>query len=678
VTRRDVLRIGAAVGALSATVPGRTARAAASTAPTTPEPGPAQSPAAEATPDFAPEFIVVGSGAGGGTVAARLAESGFRVLLLEAGGDPRTLEGANPLSGGRNTLPEDYDVPAFHPLATENAALRWDFFVRHYTDDARQRRDPKYCETFNGARVDGVWYPRAGTLGGCTAHNAMILIYPHAQDWNELADLTGDRSWEAARMRTYFERLENCHYRPVDRWLGKAGLNPSGHGWSGWLHTEHAVPRATIRQRDLRTVLLESIREGFDQVGLPDRARRASLGDPNDARVVRDGAAGLRFTPLTTHNHVRVGTRERVLDVQQRHPDRLRIETDALVTRVLFDDTQRAVGVEYRRGARLYRAHPRPGDAEGELRQAHASREVILSGGAFNTPQLLMLSGIGPRATLERHGIPIRVDLPGVGQNLRDRYEVAVVNRMAFDAWAALDGATFLEGDAQFRAWQQDRDGVYTTNGTMLSVISSSSPGRPSPDLFCYAVLGKFSGYVPDYSTLLPANPNCLTWVVLKGHTNNTAGEVTLRSADPRTPPQIAFRYFEEGNDASGDDLSAVVQAVKLVRRMAAKLKRDGLIAREEMPGDAVVADEDLKTFVRDHAWGHHASCTCRIGPRETGGVLSSDFKVHGTTALRVVDASVFPRTPGLFIVSAVYMIGEKAADVIAAEAARSPGRPSA
>jgi choline dehydrogenase-like flavoprotein len=115
--------------------------------------------------------------------------------------------------------------------------------------------------------------------------------------------------------------------------------------------------------------------------------------------------------------------------------------------------------------------------------------------------------------------------------------------------------------------------------------------------------------------------------------------------------------------------LRAVVDGIKFVRAISAELKREKLIAREEVPGDNVQRDEDLKEFVRSNAWGHHASCSCAIGSRENGGVLSSDFRVYGTRNLRVVDASVFPRIPGYFIVSAVYMIAEKAADVILADA---------
>ena len=156
-----------------------------------------------------------------------------------------------------------------------------------------------------------------------------------------------------------------------------------------------------------------------------------------------------------------------------------------------------------------------------------------------------------------------------------------------------------------------------------------------------------------------------MTWAILKAHTQNRAGEVTLRSADPRDTPLIDFNYFEEGSDVAGEDLDSVVAGIRFVRRLTAKLKADGLIAEEEQPGDARQTDEELKDYVRTTAWGHHASCSCPIGPRDGGGVLSSDFRVHGTERLRVVDASVFPNIPGFFIVSAVYMVAEKAANVI-------------
>jgi len=609
---------------------------------------------------FDREYVIVGSGAGGGTLAARLAELGHKVLLLEAGGDPLKLAGA---------LPEDYEVPAFHANASENEAMKWDFFVRHYADTDRQKRDDKYRETYEGDRVDGVLYPRAGTLGGCTAHNAMILVYPHNDDWQGIADATSDPSWAPEEMRKYFEKLENCHHRPIDRFLHTlTRLNPTKHGFGGWLRTEKAAPlQAALGDPDLVKAINEGFITAFKELGNEGEQiiqGIESLLDPNDWRLVKENAQGIHYTPLTTNNHARTGTRERLIDVQTRYPDRLHIEMDALATKVLFDNQNRAVGVEYRKGSKLYRTRGQPSQ-QGETKTARASREVILCGGAFNTPQLLMLSGIGPKAQLDQWNIkPVKI-LEGVGKNLQDRYEVGVVHQLNKD-WNSLSGATFSKGDAPYREWADHRTGVYTTNGAILGAIKKSVKDRPLPDLFCFGLLGNFHGYYPGYSKLFAEQHDRLTWAILKAHTQNRAGEVTLKSADPLMAPQINFHYFEEGTDRAGQDLDSVVEGIKFVRKLTAGLK---FLKAEETPGPSVQTDDQLREFVRNNAWGHHASCSCKIGAESDNGVLDSNFKVHGVTGLRVVDASIFPKIPGFFIVSSIYIAAEKAADVIHASA---------
>jgi choline dehydrogenase-like flavoprotein len=279
---------------------------------------------------------------------------------------------------------------------------------------------------------------------------------------------------------------------------------------------------------------------------------------------------------------------------------------------------------------------------------------------------------------LRRHGLPVRVDLQGVGRNLQDRYEVSLVNRMAQD-WSVLAGARFARGDPLWQAWSEDRSGMYVSNGVALAA-AKRAPGSEGPrDLFFMGLLAKFRGYFPGYSRDVAACHDYLSWTVLKGHTQNRGGVVELRSTDPRDPPLINFHQFDEGTGDAQADLDAVVHGLEFARRLAKPLHDCGMILAEEEPGPLIGTRAELQRYVRDHAWGHHASGTCAIGRPEQGGVLDGDFRVRGVSGLRVVDASVFPRIPGSFIACAIYMIGEKAADTVHRDALenRPPIRPA-
>ena len=544
--------------------------------------------------------------------------------------------------------------------------MAWNFYVDHY--DTNGQRDTKYQ-----MEQGGVLYPRAGTLGGCTAHNAMITVVPHDSDWDGIAELTKDESWRAKNMWQYFERVERCLYEKPPQ-PGKS--NPSGHGFKGWLATSRVDPTIALGDKEVVGTVLSALKwaaRRFWYRGLIWRIRRFLLtgDDPNDKRN-RAAFEGVTTTiPLATACGKRNGSREFVRNVMTMYPGHLTLRMNTLATRVILDEDKRAVGVQCWEGKNLYRADPnaaeKPAYAKKEYR---CTREVILAGGTFNTPQLLMLSGIGPKAHLEEKGIECLVDRPGVGGNLQDRYEVGVVAEMN-KPFALLKDASFqapgpgIPADPCFEDWLRG-NGLYTSNGAMAALILKSRSAKKDPDLFIFGLPGDFHGYYPKYSADIEKRKDHLTWAIIKAHTNNTAGTVRLKSNNPLDTPEIKFRYFEEGNDAKGEDLEAVVEAVKLVRKMN---RRNKGIARELLPGPDY-DDDHLQEWIADNAWGHHASCSCRIGPPDDpNAVVDSRFRVIGTKGLRIVDASVFPRIPGFFIVTPIYMISEKAADVIAEDA---------
>jgi choline dehydrogenase len=625
------------------------------------------------------DYIIVGSGAGGGPLAANLAQNGFKVLLLEAGGDLMQTDDTGRLL---------YSAPVFHGICSEDRRCSWDYFVHHYSDPDREKRDSKYdCEG------QGVWYPRVGALGGCTVHNAMITVTPQAIDWDMIAHLTGDWSWGADNMYKYFTRLEDCRYRSPPWTLGylvnrlltsalglvtgsKTWMNwSSGHGFKGWLSTERPRPTLVLGDWRIIGILLNTIWVCAKLGIVWFRSLRAF--DVNDIRNSEDGPEGVVLTTLTTRAGKRQGPREYLIRTLQEKPDNLTILLHTLATRIIFEG-KRAVGVEALSGgpdAALYDASPNYKAGGGTRKRYTARREVIVCAGAFNSPQLLMLSGIGPRAELAKFNIPVLVDLPGVGANLQDRYEIAVVSE-SDEPFALLPPeATFAPPagnappDPFLKLWAQGK-GLYCSTGALIALLKRSRPDLQEPDLFIFGLPGFFRGYKRGYSQQFERFRNRFTWIILKAYTSNTAGRVTLEGTDPTKRPRVDFNYFDTGSDECQHDLHALVAGVEFVRTMNGQLGKR--FTKELVPGPGHGTQNDLMDFIKNEAWGHHASCTNKIGPStDPMAVLDSRFRVRGTEGLRVVDASVFPKIPGHFIVSAVYMISEKAFDAILEDAER-------
>jgi len=624
------------------------------------------------------EYVVVGSGAGGGPLAARLAQAGHKTLLIEAGDD----QGSN----------VNYTVPAYQAKSTEDPLLSWDFFVRHYSDDARQAKDFKL--TYNlpnggeytglnppaGATIKGVLYPRTATLGGCTAHNALVFVYPDRSDFQYIADLTGDKSWGPDNMRKYMVKMEDNSYLPP--------IVP-GHGYNGWLGTSVAPLSIAIKDSMLFGMVAGAAAALGNGTSLLANFLNVLVNDANSDSTIRDTTQALYQIPITSRNGARSGSRDIIIwtlnqknaDGSKKYP--LDVRMNCLVTKVTFDKSvspPRATGVEFLDGKALYRADSRSKNAApGTPGSAAASREVIVAGGSYNSPQILKLSGVGPAAELQQFGIDVVADLPGVGTNLQDHYEVVVQGSTASGKnFSTLDGCNFgfagrgqpipATSDPCYNTWlaageQKDR-GTYSSSGFAAGMFIKTS-ADPSPDYGLLAFGGpvNFRGYFPGYSYNATEFHNWWSWAILKSHPRNTAGSVTLKSADPLDTPNILFNYFDTGSGDFDKDLQQITEAIRTSRNA---LNNQPTKFNEILPGGNVQTTAQIKEYIKNTAWGHHCSSTCPIGvDSDPYAVLDSSFRVRKVQGLRVVDASVYPRIPGTFTAASTYLVGEKAADVI-------------
>jgi len=657
------------------------------------------------------DFLVVGAGAGGAPLAARLAERGYTVLVLEMG--PRK---PAPPAGAQV---EVTDAPLLHPAASEDPRHGLRFFVKHFDHDPGQSRDWKTrlkpgVPPITRRDEEGLYYPRGQGVGGSTVINAMITICGPPEDYDEIAEATGDESWRGDRMRRYFQRVERCHYARPSPWArfkalfsGGTGWENGRHGFGGWLDVTLSDLMFMKRDRRLLRVVLAGVaggaRSGAERIGELLRAvvagRFFPALDPNHWETLERSAEGVARIPVAiTPNGRRSSARDRLLallDPSSPHRDRLHLRSEYCVTKIILDDgptngsEPRAIGVRCLPQARVYEADQNARVAEPyperEEIRLYCRREVVLCGGAFNSPQLLMLSGIGPADHLREVGIEPRVDLPGVGRNLQDRYEVPIVTTVT-DRFRSLDGLSLSpsEPDARLRHWIEHpeasayRRGVYSTNGGLMGMFVRSKQEETMPDLFIFALVGHFEGYYVGYSDpdallrRLPGDSNAysrtITWMILKARTRSRDGYVRLRCRNPLRRPEINFRFFPERPEGEDDpDLDALVEGVDVIDRIFRAGKEKNTFEEQIHPrGLQEEFGGDVREWIKHTAWGHHASGTCRIGAdNDPLAVLDSRFRVRGVAGLRVVDASVFPRIPGFFLVSNVFTIAEKAADAI-------------
>jgi len=453
------------------------------------------------------------------------------------------------------------------------------------------------------------YQPRGKVLGGSSSVNAMIYTRGHRSDYDQWA-AEGNAGWGFDDVLPYFKRAEHNE-------RGADGF----HGTGGPLNVmDLAQPNR------FAPVFVEAGK----QAGYPENP------DFNGAEQ-----EGVGLYQVTHRNGERFSAAKAYLTPSLSRPN-LQVITGAHATRILLSG-KRATGVEYHQ--------------DGELKQLKAAREVLLCAGALQSPQLLMLSGIGPHAHLLANGIATRHDLPGVGQNLHDHVDVVqVVNAPQLTELFGLSVTGLARVVKGILEWRTHRRGMLTTNFAEAGGFIKSQPGEPIPDLQLHFVIGKLSNH--GRNTVLGHGYSCHVCLLRP----LSRGSVQLASKDPFAPPLIDPNFL-----GHRDDMERLLRGFKLMRRILAQPALAGLGGQELPASVAAQTDAEMELFIRDHADTiYHPVGSCRMGSGARD-VVDARLRVHGIEALRVVDASIMPRVVGGNTNAPVIMIAEKAADMIRA-----------
>ena len=460
-----------------------------------------------------------------------------------------------------------------------------------------------------------VYQPRGKVVGGSSAINAMVYARGQAGDFDEWERL-GNPGWGWAEVLAAYRRMED-HALGASEW----------HGAGGPLHVEDVAGEV----HPLTPLFVKAAQEA----GLPF--------NPDLNGATSEGAGIYQIT-------TRGGRRESAARAFL-HPARrrglVRLETDLQVTRILFEG-HRAVGVEASRG--------------GETLRLRARREVVLSGGAFNTPQLLQLSGIGPAELLQRHGIAPLLDLPAVGRNLQDHlcYDHVYRSKLpslndALLSWPARIGMAMR--------YMLQRRGPLALSVNQGGGFFRTRPDLDRPDMQLYFSPLSYERAVPGVRALMKPDPFPGFSLSVSPCRPRSRGHVAIRSPDSRVAPEIAPNYLSDPAD-----VGELLAGARFLRRLAATPTFAGLIDAEIRPGPEAENEEAHLASIRAEAYSVFHPCgTCRMGPDPGDAVVDARLRVHGIEGLRVVDASIFPTIPSGNINAPSMMVGERAAALMAA-----------
>ncbi len=451
--------------------------------------------------------------------------------------------------------------------------------------------------------------PRGKAVGGSSHVNAMTYSRGHPKDYDQWRQM-GCEGWAYADVLPYFKRSERS-------WRGEGKY----HGGSG----EMVVSRTDLRGRLYDETVAAARKLGFKES--PD--------------LHGEQAEGFSIPEFTAGRGRRASTARAFIHPIRRRTN-LTIETGALSTRVLLEQG-RAVGVEYLQG--------------GTLKTARAAREVVLSGGACNSPQLLMLSGIGPDAVLREVGVePVHV-LPGVGRNLsehasyfihyRTKGPISLLKDLRWDRLAVNMARWWLLGS-----------GPFAHQATTAHAQVRTRPELERPDIQIFFNPARLDAR-PWFPLIKPVQEHQINAIMILLHPDSR-GWMTLRSSDPKDPPRIFLNLLSERSD-----VDALVRGLRVARQVFETEPLAGLIDAEVAPGPAVQTDAEIEAYLRTALMvSHHPVGTCKMG-HDDMAVVDPQLRVRGIEALRVADASIMPTVPGGNTNAPSIMVGEKAADLI-------------